>query len=117
MTLYWKMVSSEIKVYTSPIKEPYELVNRLMFWKKRSFKQGVVSEKSKSSPLERLITWARGNLFVPDPKTLMGSTVRSNHKADHRKGTGLCYHHNRASTQHAPYWTESEVPCKCSVVG
>lgn len=63
-----KDINPELKVFTQPISEPYKLFNRLFFFKKRSFKQGVVSEKSKRSIFESLVSWIRGNLFVPDPK-------------------------------------------------
>ena len=63
-----KDVSSQVRVIKQPIKEPYQLFNKLFFLKKRSFKQGVVSEKKTSSVFEYLVSWVRGNLFLPDPR-------------------------------------------------
>ncbi len=61
-------VGKEIKVLKQPIREPYQLFKKLFFFKKRTFKQGVVSEKSGRSVIDFLISWIRGNFFIPDPR-------------------------------------------------
>ncbi len=63
-----KDVNENVKVFKQSIKEPYQLLNRFHFKKKRSFKQGVVSEKSRGSLVEKMISWVRGNFFIPDPR-------------------------------------------------
>lgn len=61
-------VDKNLQIYKTPIREPYRLINKLMFFKKRAFKQGVVSEGKKSSVAEYALSWIRGNFFVPDPR-------------------------------------------------
>jgi glycosyltransferase involved in cell wall biosynthesis len=63
-----KDVGTNITVIKQSIKEPYKLFNKLFFLKKRSFKQGVVSERKGGSIFEFAVSWIRGNLFLPDPR-------------------------------------------------
>ena len=63
-----KDIDPALKIIKSPIREPYRLLNKLLFFKKRAFKQGVVSEKEKSSIIEYMLSWIRGNFFLPDPR-------------------------------------------------
>ncbi|RAV98556.1 glycosyltransferase family protein [Pseudochryseolinea flava] len=63
-------VPREAEVIRYPIWEPYEIFFKLssLFGKKKTAKPtDVVSLKSESI-FQRLSTWVRGNLFIPDPR-------------------------------------------------
>ena len=60
-------VPSEIRVIRKKIWEPYRLAGFLSRKGTRRISSGIL-DRQKPSPLERLLRWVRGNLFVPDAR-------------------------------------------------
>lgn len=59
-------VSKQLEVLKFPIWEPYQIFKRLSG--KKELKQGQVLEEDKSSFLNQIAIWIRGNFFIPDPR-------------------------------------------------
>ncbi|MDA9663559.1 glycosyl transferase family 1 [bacterium] len=58
-------INSELKVWKSPIWEPYSLKESL-FGKSESSNLGIIHNKE--SFINKTLNWLRGNIFIPDPK-------------------------------------------------
>jgi glycosyltransferase involved in cell wall biosynthesis len=65
-----KDVPSEAKIVHFPIWEPYEVFFKLseIFGKKKSRKPSELVKVTQQSFFEKVSTWVRGNVFVPDPR-------------------------------------------------
>lgn len=65
----FKDVPSEVKVVKLPIWEPYEVFGKLskIFGGKKAAQPGFVNTKQ-TSLFSKISIWARGNLFIPDPR-------------------------------------------------
>jgi glycosyltransferase involved in cell wall biosynthesis len=62
-------IPPEVLVFREPVVEPTRMLNLLKGKKgRRSLKQGVVFEQNRKSSFDRILTWIRGNVFVPDPR-------------------------------------------------
>jgi glycosyltransferase involved in cell wall biosynthesis len=64
-----KDISPETEVINLPIWEPYDLfsgISKLLGKKDRT--QNVAPAKGNATIFQRLSTWVRGNLFIPDPR-------------------------------------------------
>lgn len=61
-----KDVSENLEVVKLPILEPFSIYRKLM-GNKAEQKQGVV-KKEGGSPMQKLVTWVRGNVFIPDAR-------------------------------------------------
>ena len=58
-----------IKVLKTPIWEPYSIYKKFTGRKKdEKINSGFLSEKKNSKLLDKLSTWIRGNLFIPDAR-------------------------------------------------
>ncbi|MBI9055290.1 MAG: glycosyltransferase family 4 protein [Bacteroidales bacterium] len=62
-------VAEDIEVIKRKIFEPYSIY-KIFTWKNQSQKvnQGLISEHKKTSLLENISVWMRGNLFIPDAR-------------------------------------------------
>lgn len=58
-------IPPEVEVWKTPIWEPYHLKDRI-FGKSGSSNAGIV--RNKGSVMHSIISWIRGNVFIPDPK-------------------------------------------------
>ncbi len=56
-----------IKIYQSPIKEPYRWAALLSPKKTKRISSGIISTKNQSF-LEKALLWVRGNFFIPDAR-------------------------------------------------
>jgi glycosyltransferase involved in cell wall biosynthesis len=65
-----KDVPAEAEVIHFPIWEPYELFFRMSaaFGKKKSAKPTDLVRAKHTSPFQKISTWIRGNIFIPDPR-------------------------------------------------
>ena len=61
-----KDVSDDLEVIHFPIWEPLQVFKKVSGKKTR--KQGIVSDRKKTTWIEKLIIWIRGNIFIPDPR-------------------------------------------------
>jgi len=62
-------VPSEAEVVKHPIWEPYGLLRWLPGKKKgQPVNAGLVRKEKEKTLKEKILTWARGNLFIPDPR-------------------------------------------------
>ena len=59
-------ISPDLEVLKRPIWEPYDLVNVLKG--KKSSKSLNTGQTNKSSTSSKLLSWVRGNFFIPDPR-------------------------------------------------
>lgn len=60
-------IPDEIKVYKKRIFEPYGLASVFSKKKTQEISAGIISTKDQT-PLEKLLLWIRGNLFIPDAR-------------------------------------------------
>lgn len=60
-------VPSDIEVLKQPIKEPYRLAGLFSKNKTKQMSSGIISKK-KTSVLEKLMLFVRGNFFIPDAR-------------------------------------------------
>jgi len=63
---FGKDISKDLEIIRRPIWEPYSLVDSLFYKKTRT--QGILNSDKTSNIIGDLLTWIRGNLFIPDPK-------------------------------------------------
>ncbi|MGD1946092.1 MAG: glycosyltransferase family 4 protein [Croceivirga sp.] len=63
-----KDIPQGIKVIKQPIFEPYGLASLFSSKKTKRISSGIIHDFKRQSPLERLLLWIRGNLFVPDAR-------------------------------------------------
>ena len=61
-----KDIPNEAEIWNYPIWEPYAIKEKLFGRDKKSNSVGVID--TKKSLRNRLLNWARGNFFIPDPK-------------------------------------------------
>ncbi len=61
-------IPREAEVIKRPIWEPYQLLKLLPGKKDAPINAGLVSASSKSSLKENVLSWVRGNFFIPDPR-------------------------------------------------
>ncbi|MEQ9423819.1 MAG: glycosyl transferase [Cyclobacteriaceae bacterium] len=61
-------VAPEVIVIKKNIVEPFSVYKNLFGKRGASTRQGLVAEQHKTSLLQRLTIWIRGNLFIPDPR-------------------------------------------------
>jgi glycosyltransferase involved in cell wall biosynthesis len=59
-------ISTETKIWKSPIWEPYALKDKLFGKGSESQSAGVITNKK--SLKNKVLNWVRGNVFIPDPK-------------------------------------------------
>lgn len=64
-----KEVPASLQIYTHPISEPLQWTGRLLKRKVRRISSGIIAQR-KSSLLERMLLWVRGNFFIPDARVL-----------------------------------------------
>jgi len=62
-----KEVPKDIRIYRTPIREPYKWANFLSKKKTKRISSGIISTGNPSF-LEKLFLWIRGNLFIPDAR-------------------------------------------------
>ncbi|MCB0457227.1 MAG: glycosyltransferase family 4 protein [Flavobacteriaceae bacterium] len=60
-------VPKDIEIIHHPIKEPYKYAKLLSKKKTKKISSGIIDEK-KPSVIEKLLLYARGNLFIPDAR-------------------------------------------------
>ncbi len=60
-------IPSKIKILKHPIKEPYRLAKLFSKKKTQQISSGIISKK-KTSSLEKLMLYVRGNFFIPDAR-------------------------------------------------
>src|SRR5690606_36085535 len=58
-------IPSDIEILKHPIQEPYRFASLFSKKKTRRMSSGIISKK-KSSTLEKLMLYVRGNFFIPD---------------------------------------------------
>jgi len=63
-----KDVPGEVEVIRFPIWEPYDIFLRLSGSAKTSLKPTELVSNKKKSVFQRIATWIRGNIFIPDPR-------------------------------------------------
>ncbi|MDA0195265.1 MAG: glycosyltransferase [Bacteroidetes bacterium] len=61
-------VPQDFEILQSPIYELFSFYRKIFGGGKASTRQGIVSEKKQSSPIEKIVIWIRGNFFIPDPR-------------------------------------------------
>lgn len=62
-------IRAEVEVIKRPIWEPYSFYKKILGLKKtEKINAGFLSESKKNKLLERIATWLRGNLFIPDAR-------------------------------------------------
>ena len=72
-----KDILPDMEIIRRHITEPYGIYRRITGGKGISKEVNIVSASADKSPLQRLSMWARGNLFIPDPRCLwIGPSVR-----------------------------------------
>ncbi|MGS2763642.1 glycosyltransferase family 4 protein [Sinomicrobium sp. M5D2P9] len=62
-----KEVPGNITVLKRPIFEPYAMASVFSGKKTKDISSGLITEK-KQSPVEKILLWVRGNLFIPDAR-------------------------------------------------
>ncbi len=62
-----KDVPKGLKIYSHPIKEPSRLIQLFASTKSKRISSGIIKNKNQSF-LEKIMLWARGNLFIPDAR-------------------------------------------------
>mgnify|MGYP003148837427 CR=1 FL=1 len=60
-------IPSDIEILKLPVKEPYKLASVLSKKKTKQISSGIISEK-KTTFLEKLMLFVRGNFFIPDAR-------------------------------------------------
>ncbi|MEZ4779469.1 MAG: glycosyltransferase family 4 protein [Flavobacteriaceae bacterium] len=60
-------IPKDIEIIHHPIKEPYKYAKLLSKAKTKKISSGIIDEK-KPSVIEKLLLYARGNLFIPDAR-------------------------------------------------
>ena len=60
-------IPSDIEILKHPIQEPYRFASLFSKKKTRRMSSGIISKK-KSSTLEKLMLYVRGNFFIPDAR-------------------------------------------------
>lgn len=60
-------VPKDVEIIRNPIKEPYKYARLLSKKKTKKISSGIIDEK-KPSVIEKLLLYARGNLFIPDAR-------------------------------------------------
>lgn len=63
-----KEIPSDLCVIKRPIFEPYALYKKLLGQKELTVGQQIWKEDTKLKTSQKLITWIRGNFFIPDPR-------------------------------------------------
>ncbi len=63
-----KEVPNQVKILKRPIREPYRWAS--VFSKKRTktISSGIIQEEKRQSPLEKMLLFIRGNLYIPDAR-------------------------------------------------
>lgn len=62
-------ISPDLKLFKSPINEPYKLAN--IFGKKsKHLSSGIINPIKKQSLIERFLLFIRGNFFIPDARVM-----------------------------------------------
>lgn len=62
-------ISPDLKLYKTPINEPYKLAN--IFGKKsKHLSSGIINPTKKQSLIERFLLFVRGNFFIPDARVM-----------------------------------------------
>ncbi|MDX1445860.1 glycosyltransferase [Lishizhenia sp.] len=65
----FKDVPEGLEIIKTPIWEPYDLYKKFIGQKKEEkVNAGFISENKKSSKLQDIAVWLRGNLFIPDAR-------------------------------------------------
>ncbi|MBW2938012.1 glycosyltransferase family 4 protein [Aureisphaera sp. CAU 1614] len=60
-------IPKDLEIIRHPIKEPYKYARLLSKKKTKKISSGIIDEK-KPSVIEKLLLYARGNLFIPDAR-------------------------------------------------
>ena len=67
-TSFLSEVSSDLKIIKQPISEPYKFARILSNKKSKDISRGIILEENNQKLLEKIMLWARGNLFIPDAR-------------------------------------------------
>ena len=61
-------IPDDLKIISHPIREPYNLANKVAGKKSEQISKGIIEPKSKQGILQKALLFARGNFFIPDAR-------------------------------------------------